>query len=130
MDWSPSATSKLWRYNLHYFNYLHQPLLDYNAGMALIDSWIKGYPARRGADGWEPYPLSLRIVNWIKFFSRWGNIPEEAKKSLLLQTINLARQIEYHIGGNHLWANGKALWFAGYFFKETRICRDGKKDYS
>lgn len=127
IDWQAFALPRLWQYNLHYFDYLNQQDMDLTLGLSLISHWIHNSPVRPNSTGWEPYPISLRIVNWLKFFSRFSDIPEEAKASLLLQTINLKRQIEHHIGGNHLWANGKALWFAGIFLKKPEFAEVGKK---
>src|SRR5690348_1680901 len=68
-DWNAAEHDKLWLYNLHYFDDLNAAgrvdRLDWHT--ALIARWIAENPPRSG-NGWEPYPLSLRIVNWIK----WG----------------------------------------------------------
>jgi uncharacterized heparinase superfamily protein len=73
-------------------------------------------PVRQG-NGWEPYPLSLRICNWIKWHLS-GNLLEKAVlESLALQARYLAQSVEYHLLGNHLFANAKALAFAGAFFE-------------
>ncbi|NCD23908.1 MAG: hypothetical protein EOL90_13375, partial [Spartobacteria bacterium] len=37
-DWASMDLDKLWRYNLHYFDYLHEP--GRNNGPELIESWI------------------------------------------------------------------------------------------
>ncbi len=67
-------------------------------------------------NGWEPYPQSLRIVNWIKWFLS-GNTPEPSwQKSLWQQAAILEQDLEYHLLGNHLFANAKALVFAGSYF--------------
>ena len=65
IDWVSAAEPKLWRYNLHYFDYLHWPVYPAALKAQLIDSWIAANPPTAG-DGWEPYPVSLRVVNWIK----------------------------------------------------------------
>jgi uncharacterized heparinase superfamily protein len=127
IDWQASDRPRLWQYNLHYFDYLTQREMDYDTGLALVKAWIENHLPQPGSVGWEAYPLSLRIINWIKFFSRWGNTPDQIKQSLLLQVINLERQLEYHLGGNHLWANGKALWFAGLFLQKPQVAIWGKK---
>jgi len=121
INWEPPDSSSLWKYNLHYFDYLHQPAIDFQDGLALIRSWIERHAAQKGNVGWEPYSSSLRLVNWIKFFSRYDTPPEDVLNSLLLQTINLQRQVEYHLLGNHLFKNGKALCFAGIFLGDKSI---------
>lgn len=39
---------------------------------ALIERWIAENPVGKG-NGWEPYPISLRVVNWIKWMMRVGD---------------------------------------------------------
>ena len=81
----------------------------------LIGKWIEENPPGMG-NGWEPYPLSLRIINWIKWvLDRYG-LPDEALYSLAVQTRYLFKKLEYHLLGNHLYVNAKALVFAGLFF--------------
>ena len=116
-DWFATGQEKLWMYNLHYFDDL--TAVDANARQALhikrIQSWVDGNPALKG-DGWEPYPQSLRIVNWVKFALNGGELNDAAIQSLALQAHILSQDLEYHILGNHLFANAKALCFAGCFF--------------
>ena len=121
--WIDPARSKLWLYNLHYFDAMNaleadakMPLLE-----PLLERWIHDNPALQGL-GWEPYPLSLRLVNWIKWFSRH---PERIKsawlESLALQAQALTKRVEHHILGNHLFANAKALVFAGAYFDDASV---------
>ena len=58
-------------------------------------------------NGWEPYALSLRIVNWIKAYYRDQPMPHEAVESLYIQCSNLYSRIEWHLMANHLIANAK-----------------------
>ena len=67
-------------------------------------------PAGTG-DGWEPYTVSLRIVNWIKLFLREdfsGRVQPAWLDSLHQQAAWLERNIEYHILANHYLKNGIA----------------------
>ena len=117
-DWNDPRQSLLWLYNLHYFDYLNSKGADSQSEhfMRLIARWIDENPPGQGA-GWAPYTLSLRIVNLIKWFLA-GQTPQQAwLDSLAAQTRFLCSSLEYHILGNHLYANGKALVFAGVFFK-------------
>ena len=66
--------------------------------------------------GWDPYPVSRRIVNWIKW-SLAGNLPPPwMRHSLAVQARWLTRRIESHLQGNHVFANAKALVYAGLYF--------------
>jgi len=116
-DWSAPSASDLWRYNLHYFD-------DLNAQGAearrrwheqAIEDWIRSNPPAVGT-GWEPYPTSLRVVNWIKYALGGQDLSEQATASLATQTRFLRQRLEYHLLGNHLFANAKALVFAGAWF--------------
>lgn len=122
-DWACMEQDKLWRYNLHYFDFLHEP--GRTNGPELIESWIAANPQGR-EDAWEPFPVSLRLVNWIKFFfsTRCPQpIPAPWLQSLALQANWLTGNIEYHLLANHYFKNAKALVFAGTFFEGSQARR-------
>ncbi len=64
------------------------------------------------------YPTSLRIVNWCKFHWRSRCLSQEMVDNLALQAQHLSNSVEWHLLANHLFANGKALIFAGIFFDD------------
>lgn len=117
-DWNNSQADKLWLYNLHYFDYLNQENTEEKNRIQqqIIERWIDENPPFTG-NGWEPYPLSLRIVNWIKWLLAGNLPPERMINSLYLQAWYLRRKLEFHLLGNHLLANAKSLVFAGLFFE-------------
>jgi hypothetical protein len=86
--------------------------------LALLLRWVDENPPGVG-NGWEPYPTSLRIVNWIKWALAQGSraLSPECQHSLAIQARWLRRRLEYHLLGNHLFANAKALIFAGAYFR-------------
>lgn len=116
-QWNNPEKSKLWLYNLHYFDDLVAPADGPRTAMQrqLITRWIAENPPPAG-NGWEPYPLSLRIVNWIRWALAGNELKPEWRDSLAVQVRYLLQRIEWHLLGNHLWANAKALVFAGVFF--------------
>jgi uncharacterized heparinase superfamily protein len=116
-SWNDPARQKLWLYNLHYFDDLNADNANTRSDWhrKLIARWVVENPPGLG-NGWEPYPLSLRIVNWIKWALQ-GNPMETAwLESLALQARYMRKRLEYHLLGNHLFANAKALVFAGLYF--------------
>lgn len=122
--WNDPNASRLWLYNLHYFDDLNSQDAGArkNWHQALIQRWIDENPPVEGT-GWEPYPTSLRIVNWIKW-ALAGNLPESAcLRSLAVQARFLARRLEWHLLGNHLLSNAKALAFVGLFFEGVEADR-------
>lgn len=136
-DWNHPGRDKLWLYNLHYFDDLTAENTDERKQWHrnLVDRWIKENPPGSG-NGWESYPISLRIVNWIKWFLSAGkpfacpstDTHDSASvvsaplsitdflHSLAVQARYLRQRLESHLLGNHLFANAKALVFAGLFF--------------
>ena len=126
VGWDNKSISKLWNYNLHYFDYLlkigttdHQVISQ----KKLIENWIENNPYGQGT-AWEPYPTSLRIINWIKWHWFCKGLSEKAKLSLWNQVRWLENRPEYHLLGNHLFINAKALLFASAFF-----CLDSTSKY-
>jgi len=117
-DWNNDSLDKLWLYNLHYFDDLNA--IDSGKRTewhdSLIQKWIEENPPGYG-NGWEPYPSSLRIVNWIKWSLSGGGLNQKFLHSLAIQVRCLNQNLEYHILGNHLFSNAKALIFAGLYFQ-------------
>jgi uncharacterized heparinase superfamily protein len=116
-DWQHVDPQALWIYNLHYFD-------DLNAVAAadrqswherLLERWTAENPPAVGI-GWDAYPTSRRIVNWIKFDLRCHGLPEACRQSLGIQARWLATRLEYDLLGNHLLANAAALVHAGLYF--------------
>jgi uncharacterized heparinase superfamily protein len=115
--WDNPEQAKLWRYNLHYFDDLNAANAEERQSWhaALIERWVAENPPGCGT-GWEPYPVSLRIVNWVKWAMAGNRLSSAAADSLAVQARWLMRRLEWHILGNHLFANAKALIFAGLYF--------------
>ena len=122
IDWHGQSTKRLWRYNLHYFQYLHPSgLLDTSVALPLMRDWIV-HNSPGTPDAWDSYPISLRIVNWVKYLSKVNISKEELEPlshSVYNQALWLERRLEWDILGNHLIKNLKALIFAGLFFKSN-----------
>ena len=115
--WDRPEVDRLWRYNLHYFDDLNAQGAAQRGGWQrdFLKRWLAQNPPPQGT-AWEPYPVSLRSVNWIKWFLA-GNPPQaEWLHSLALQLRWLRQRLEWHLLGNHLFANAKALVFAGLYF--------------
>jgi uncharacterized heparinase superfamily protein len=117
-DWALPGRAKLWLYNLHYFDDLNAMLAPERGDWHrdLVARWIAENPPGTGV-GWEPYPTSLRIVNWIKWAWAGNPLDPAAQQSLAVQARWVGRRLERHLLGNHLFANAKALVFAGCYFQ-------------
>lgn len=121
-DWNAPGLPKLWQYNLEYFEWLWA--MPFEDARAVILDWIERHPLQRQSTGWDPYPISLRLLNWMGVC--FGRYREEVLSdevfcgalwgSVYLQTEWLSRHIETHLLGNHLMENGAALAFVGSSF--------------
>lgn len=128
-DWDAAAASRLWRYNLHYFDWLWSLLPDddvaWESARHFTLDWIRHHPPNRKACGWEPYPTSLRLLNWSLLFGVRHRVRTESDpefqailaKSLLHQAQWLERNLETHIQANHLLENVAALTCVHKVFK-------------
>jgi uncharacterized heparinase superfamily protein len=120
--WDGLDLPKLWQYNLHYFEWLWA--LDYVDARTVVLDWMQKHALRKDAVGWEPYPTSLRLMNWCAVF--WGRLREDAEadgsflavlwRSICRQTQWLMEHLETHLLNNHYLENGAALAFVGSCF--------------
>lgn len=125
IDWNYQELGKLWNYNLQYFNYLHQVNLDDRTKTI----WLKeiGSCLRKGTLKLEPYPVSLRIMNTIRYLSKNTGQDQQILSDIYAQTKYLYQNIEYHLLGNHLLENAFALMMGGYSFSEKEWMQKSKK---
>lgn len=120
--WDCFDQSRLWQYNLHYFDWIWA--LDYEAAREAARDWIRRHDLARSRVGWEPFPVSLRLQNWLAvFFGRYRERTENDPDwiatlwpSVWLQTEWLRSNLEHHLLANHLLENAVALTWAGACF--------------
>ena len=126
INWNDEQTfGKLWAYNLNYFEFLNQENLTQTQGIALIREYIKAYPNLK--TGLEPYPTSLRNINWIKFLSKYQIQDPEIDEFLMAQYVRLLNNLEYHLMGNHLLENAFSLLFGAYYFRNESFFKTANK---
>ncbi len=117
-DWDDPERSALWRYHSHYFDDLRATgsgaRIAWNRD--LIRRWMAEVQPEHGC-GWDAYPTSLRIVNWVRGALSALGTSESMVHSMAQQARWLRQSLEHHLLGNHLLANAKALVFAGVFFE-------------
>jgi len=119
LDWNIEDYGKLWVYNLNYFDFLNQPELDTADANYLISDFIEKYDSH--THGIEPYPISLRVINWIKYIYRQGITDKGMDNTIGKDIQRLLDNLEYHLLGNHLLENGFALLFAAYYFEDKDL---------
>jgi len=135
--WNNPGLPRLWQYNLHYFDWLWS-LIRADSGFATARryalDWIENHQPDRGATGWEPYPTSLRLMNWtLLFFGHWNEETHNDEKffhllvnSIYRQSSCLAGQLEFQVLANHLLENAVALSSVGHFFEGVDANRWGE----
>ena len=123
INWNYSKHGKLWTYNLNYFDYLSQDNKELN--LSLIYSFIENSEMIK--DGLEPFPISLRAMNWVKYLSYYQIEDQLIDNSLYAQYYILIDNLEYHLLGNHLLENAFSLLFGAYYFKDERLYKDANK---
>ena len=75
IPWSSREFSRLWLYHLNYCDFLNVDLGAPERRVHLLRAldvaldWCTQNTTGMEV-GWEPYPLSLRIVNWLKFLTQ------------------------------------------------------------
>ena len=127
-DWNNESPSKLWVYNLHYFEDLLSNNAEekHNLHLQLLNSWVDQNPVGYG-NAWEPYPTSLRIVNILKAWLGGLELDEKLFSSVFAQASFLSNDLEKHLLGNHYFVNLKALLFAGVVLENTCWLRIAEK---
>ena len=124
IDWNYSSFGKLWTYNLNYFDFLNQENISKETGIRLIQDFIKNDDLLK--DGKEPYPISLRGINWVKFLSKNQVKDELINNTLYLHYCILFKNLEYHLLGNHLLENAFSLLFGAYYFQDEKLYNKSK----
>ena len=135
-SWHDSLSTPLWRFNLHYCEYLLPLAKVYkdcsderylDKGKAIIDSWISNCPIEKGGAAWDSYTISMRIVNWIAFY---GELADELQQdtafvkrfndSLAQQFVVLSNHLEVDLLANHYLEDLKALTLLACYFNDEK----------
>lgn len=122
--WNDSTYGMLWAYNLNYMDWLLQNGMTSESGVEWIDRFISDLPQNKV--GLDPYPIALRALNWIKFFSLHPETRSAKRDATLYSQYDLLlRKIEYHLLGNHLLEDAFSLVAGGIYFDDRRLLHKG-----
>jgi uncharacterized heparinase superfamily protein len=121
-DWHRLALPRLVRYHLHYLDVARDWLEAWAMGaspklrddaLALVMQWREQNPVA-GTEGWEPYPVSVRLHHLTWMAARLGDAaPNWLTPLIALHARYVAAFPERHLQGNHLMKNWIALASAG-----------------
>lgn len=123
INWNLREHGMLWAYNLNYMDFINQSNIETETALDLIHDFIEQLPANK--IGVDPYPISLRGINWIKFISKHNISSNQIDSSLYAQYHILYKNIEYHLMGNHLLENGFSLLFGAFYFNDKKLYKRG-----
>ncbi len=132
--WQQPDAAHLWNYNLHYLEFLLALAAEYKASgreacksrwMEIMDSWL-GH-AGQSRDAYEPYVISMRMVNVLAALELLGSLPDsfmqKVHASLYSQYRHLIRSRELALLANHYFENLKAILIGSIYFGEPDIYR-------
>lgn len=140
VDWARRHVSHLWSYNLQYFDYALDLAWAYRMNgdprfarrfSEMATDWVQQTSSGQG-DGWEPYALSIRAVNWMFALLLLGKAVDAEARELIASSIFrqlsvLEARQETHLLGNHYQKNLLALAVGGLFFNDARAEKWRKK---
>src|SRR5690606_31597395 len=96
--------------------------------------WIDGNISIGIGDGWHPYTISLRLMNWILAYSAFKEYIDKDQefksnflKSIISQNQFLLKNLEYDVVGNHLFENLKTLIVCGMFLNSSSLGKKSRK---
>jgi hypothetical protein len=122
-DWDYSAEGPLFAYHLHQFDHARHASLSPEARTALLLDWVERHA--RGT-GWNPHPISLRILSWGKLLATPGALALDAAArdrvlgSLADQVETLSRSPERRLQANHLFSNYLGVAFGALLLRHSR----------
>lgn len=125
IDWNFFEYGKLWTYNISYFDFLNQTNISKEESLKLIYDFIKNDSVLK--DAIEPFPISLRGINWVKFLTKNAIEDKEIDSNLYKHYQILMDNLEYHLLGNHLLENSFALLFGSYYFEDEAMYQKAKE---
>src|SRR5258705_6044840 len=88
IKWNFLEYGLLWNYDLNYFDFLLQENLKPDTGLNLIHDFIAH--ADKHSASYDPYPTSLRGINWIKFLVKNNIDDSKVNDSLFRQYVKLS----------------------------------------
>lgn len=125
IDWNYFGLGRLWNIRLNSLDYLSHHEISQEDGLMLLFSMIKEF--KKNKTQFDSHCASLRIINAIKFCSRFEIDNAEINSFIFSQAAYVRKNYENHLRNNHLLENGFALLFASQYFNDEKIVRVSSK---
>ena len=118
VPWHERVHNHLWSYTLHYHEWLLPLAVEFRTTgnsralelvQEVLQSWLKENPPAHG-DGWDPYPISVRVFAWIRLQLILGDdldadLRAAMSASMHLQLAFLRARLERQFLANHYLTN-------------------------
>lgn len=124
IDWNFQGNGKLWNYNLQYFSYLLDENIPPKERLDLLREFSEKILLSKVT--LEPYPVSLRIINCLLFYSRYPITDSIILEAILKQIEYLENNLEHHILGNHLLENIFTLFISSIYIDNQSLYKKAK----
>lgn len=137
--WHEQYATPLWRFNLHYFEYLLPLVKVYRdtgerkyleKAKNIVLAWVAACPQGKGGNAWEPYTIAMRIVNWLAFYGEAQEaLAQDAEfttafnESLAEQYVYLSQHLEVDLLANHYLEDLKALVILACYFNDQETLK-------
>jgi uncharacterized heparinase superfamily protein len=119
IDWNFSEYGQLWNIRLNSLEYLSHLDTSASDGKIVLFDFIK--EIKKNRTRYDSHCASLRIINVIKFCSRYQIDIPEFNSFVFSQALYVRKNSEVHLSNNHLLENGFALLFASHFFGHEKL---------
>ena len=120
-----SGYGKLFSYNINYFDFINQEYISSGLALKIILRYIN--KKESCTIGNEPYPISLRNINLIKYCTNNSISNRIIDTSIFDDYKILLRKLEFHIQGNHLLENSFSIMFGAYYFNNEHLYKIAKQ---
>lgn len=117
-DFDTNIKDKLINYYINYFDFINSEK-NYKKTQLInniINKWNIFFLKKKSII-FDQYPLSIRIFNLIKWDLKFRKIDQKTKIIIFKQADFLRKNLEYHLVGNHLITNLKAIIYSSLYFE-------------
>jgi hypothetical protein len=119
INWNFKGFGLLWYVELNSFDYLNAEKLQPEDGLHVLQSFINN--AKDNKSLYDSHCISERIINTIKFCSRFKITEPAIDQFIYSQCVYLKKNPEFHLRNNHLLDNGFALLIGSLYFEDRQM---------
>lgn len=119
IDWHFQKNGRLWQYNLQYFDFIHDSKFELDNFQLMIEDFSQQILLNKIK--LEPYLVSIRLVNWLLFYSKTGYKSKSFDEAIFQQVQFLKNNLEFHLLANHLFENYISLYISSLYLEDKPL---------